>query len=151
MKVLVRLLSIEQIIKDANSMCISFSVKHPQTFQKSWLSLPNMSRTISSMYTYPFNPQLLIKTLVESYDKKPKDCFSIKVWAVMQNIYFFILLSFCMLVSIFLQFLNALTCSPVTIFFKCLKFEESFPKILISRQLMQKRTLWHYILKKCSI
>ena len=34
-KVLVRLLSIEQIIKDANSMCVSFSVKHPQTFQKS--------------------------------------------------------------------------------------------------------------------
>ena len=34
-KVLVRLLSIEQIVKDANSMCISLSVKHPQTFQKS--------------------------------------------------------------------------------------------------------------------
>ena len=34
-KVLVRLLSIEQIMKDANSMCISFSVNHRQTFQKS--------------------------------------------------------------------------------------------------------------------
>ena len=30
-KVFVRLLSIEQIIKNANSMCISCSVKHPQT------------------------------------------------------------------------------------------------------------------------
>ena len=84
-KVLVRLLSIEQIIKDANSMCISFSVKHPQTFQKSWLSLPNMSRTISNMYTYPFNPQLLIKTQVESHDKKPKDqrnIYNIYTWSV---------------------------------------------------------------------
>ena len=33
--VLVRLWLIEQIIKDANLMCISFSVKHPQTFWKS--------------------------------------------------------------------------------------------------------------------
>ena len=33
--VLVRLSLIEQIIKDANLMCISFSVKHPQTFWKS--------------------------------------------------------------------------------------------------------------------
>ena len=31
-EMLVRLLSIEQIIKDASLMCISFSVKHPQTF-----------------------------------------------------------------------------------------------------------------------
>ena len=30
-----RLSLIKQIIKDANLMCISFSVKHPQTFQKS--------------------------------------------------------------------------------------------------------------------
>ena len=84
-KVLVRLLSIEQIIKDANSMCISFSVKNPQTFPKSWLSLPNMSRTISNMYTYPFNPQLLIKTQVESHDKKSKDqrnIYNIYTWPV---------------------------------------------------------------------
>ena len=84
-RVLVRLLSIGQIIKDANSMCISFSVKHPQTFQKSWLSLPNMSRTISNMYTYPFNPQLLIKTQVESYDKKSKDqrnIYNIYTWPI---------------------------------------------------------------------
>ena len=33
LKVLVRLL-IKQIMKDANSVSISFSVKHPQTFQK---------------------------------------------------------------------------------------------------------------------
>ena len=31
-----------------------------------------MSRTISNMYTYPFNPQLLIKTQVESHDKNQK-------------------------------------------------------------------------------
>ena len=37
------------------------------------------------------------------------DCFSIRVWALMQNIYFFILRSFCMLVSIFSLFT----------FFKC--------------------------------
>ena len=28
----------------------------------------------------------------------------------------------------FLQVLNALTCCPIAVFFKCLKFEESFPK-----------------------
>ena len=33
--VLVRLSLIEQIIKDINLMCISFSVKHPQTFRES--------------------------------------------------------------------------------------------------------------------
>ena len=33
--VLVRLSLVEKIIKDANLMCISFSVKHPQTFQES--------------------------------------------------------------------------------------------------------------------
>ena len=84
-KVLGRLLSIEQIIKDANSMCISFSFKHPQTFQKSWLSLPNMSRTTFNMYTYPFNPQLLIKTQVESHDKKSKDqrnIYKVYTWPV---------------------------------------------------------------------
>ena len=84
-KVLVKLLSIEQFIKDANSMNISFSVKHPKAFQKSWLSLPNMSRIISNMYTYPFNPQLLIKTQVESHDKKPKDqrnIYNIYTWPI---------------------------------------------------------------------
>ena len=39
----------------------------------------------------------------------------------------------------FLQFFNALTYSPITTFFKRLKFEESFPKILISRHLMQQK------------
>ena len=33
-EVLVRLLLKEQIIKDVNLMCISFSVKHPQTFRE---------------------------------------------------------------------------------------------------------------------
>ena len=32
---LVRLSLVEEIIKNANLMCISFSVKHPQTFGKS--------------------------------------------------------------------------------------------------------------------
>ena len=33
--VLVRLSLIEQIIKDVNLMCISFSIKHPQAFRES--------------------------------------------------------------------------------------------------------------------
>ena len=85
MKVLVRLLSIEQIIKNVNSMCISLRVKNPQTFQKSWLSLPNMSRTISNMYTHPFKPKLLTKTQIESHDKKPKDqrnIYNIYTWPI---------------------------------------------------------------------
>ena len=32
-----------------------------------------MTRIISNMYTYPFNPQLVIKASVESHDKKAKD------------------------------------------------------------------------------
>ena len=32
--VLVSLSSVEQITKDTNLMCISFSVKHPQTFRE---------------------------------------------------------------------------------------------------------------------
>ena len=61
-EVLLRLPIIKQIVKDANSMCTSFSVKHAQTFWKSLMSLSNMSRTISNMYTYLFNTQLVIKT-----------------------------------------------------------------------------------------
>ena len=53
--VLVRLSLVVQIIKDANLMCISFSVKHSQTFWESWMSLSNL-------YTYLFNQQLVIKT-----------------------------------------------------------------------------------------
>ena len=84
---LVRLSLIEQIIKDANLMCISFSVKHPQTFRKSWMSLSNMSRTISNMYTFICGP-LLFKWmgLFQSW----LDCFSIGVWKFIQNINFFI-------------------------------------------------------------
>ena len=65
--VLVRFLLIAQIIKDANLICILFSVKHSQTFWESWMSLSNV-------YTYPFNQQLVMKTYVESHDKKPKIC-----------------------------------------------------------------------------
>ena len=60
--VLVRLPLIEKITKDVNLMCISFSVKHPQIFWESLMSLSNMPETISNMYTYPFNPQLVVKT-----------------------------------------------------------------------------------------
>ena len=80
--VLMRLSLIKQIIKDVNLMCISFSVKHPQIFWESWMSLSNMSRTISNMYTYPFNPKLVIKTLVENHDKKPKDQRNFYMWTI---------------------------------------------------------------------
>ena len=60
--VLVRLPLIEKITKDVNLMCISFSVKHPQIFWESLMSLSNTPETISNMYTYPFNPQLVVKT-----------------------------------------------------------------------------------------
>ena len=79
--VLVRLSLINQIIENVNLMCISFSVKHPLIFWESYMSLSNMSRTISSMYTYPFNPQLVIKT-VENNDKKPKDQRNSYMWTV---------------------------------------------------------------------
>ena len=65
--VLVRLSLIKQIIKDVTLMCIAFSVKHPRIFWKSWMSLFNMSRTISDMYTYPFNPQLVMKSSRKSW------------------------------------------------------------------------------------
>ena len=61
-EVLVTFLLFEKFIKDASSMCISFSVKHPQTFWKSRMGLSNMSRTIVDMYTCLFKPQLVIKT-----------------------------------------------------------------------------------------
>ena len=61
-EVLVRLTLVKQIIKDDSLMCISFSVKHPHTFQELCMSWSNMSRNISNMCTYPFNPQLVIKT-----------------------------------------------------------------------------------------
>ena len=44
------------------------------------MSLSNMSRTISNISTFPFNPQLMIKTLVESHDKKPKDQRNFYTW-----------------------------------------------------------------------
>ena len=60
--VMVRLPLIERITKDVNLMRISFSVKHPQMFWESLMSSSNMPETISNMYTYPFNPQLGVKT-----------------------------------------------------------------------------------------
>ena len=59
---LVRLFISEQIIKDANFMCFLFSVKHPQKFRELRMSLSDISRTIFNVYTYTFNPQLVIKT-----------------------------------------------------------------------------------------
>ena len=63
-------------------MCISFSVKHPQTFRKSRVSLPNMFGTILNMYTYLFNLRLVMKTQVESHDKKPKHQKNFYTWTV---------------------------------------------------------------------
>ena len=48
---LMRLSLIKQIIKDVNFMCIPFSVKHAQIFRELWVSLSNMSRTISNINT----------------------------------------------------------------------------------------------------
>ena len=60
--VLVGLPLIEKITKDVNLICISFSVKHTQIFRESLMSLSNMPEIISNMYTYPLNPQLVMKT-----------------------------------------------------------------------------------------
>ena len=74
--VLVRLSLVVQIIKDDNLMCISFSVKHSQTFWESWMILPNL-------YTYLFNQQMVMKTSVESHDKKLKDQRNFYMWTIM--------------------------------------------------------------------
>ena len=58
---LARLPLTKQIIKDVNLMCLSFSAKHSQIFWESGMSLSIMSRTVSSIYTYSFKPQLVIK------------------------------------------------------------------------------------------
>ena len=50
---LVRLSLIKQIIKHINLMCISFSIKYPQIFWESRMSMSNTARTISNIYTYP--------------------------------------------------------------------------------------------------
>ena len=134
--VLVRLSLVVQIIKDDHLMCISFSVKHSQTFWESWMSWSNL-------YTYLFKQPLMMKTRVESHDKKPKDqrnlymwtvigvfqswvdCLSIRVQAFFENIKFLIFSSLCMLVSItMLQFVNALTCSLIKLFFKGIKLRQ---------------------------
>ena len=110
--------------------------QNSQAFWESWMSWSNL-------YTYLFNQQLVMKTWVESHDKKPKDqrnfymwtiigvfqswvdCLSIRVQAFFENIKFLIFSSLCMLVSItMLQFVNALTCSLITLFFKCIKLHQ---------------------------
>ena len=48
------------------------------------MSFSNVSRTIFSMYTDPFNPQLVIK--VESHNKNPKDQNNFYTWTVIFKI-----------------------------------------------------------------
>ena len=36
----------------------------------------------SNLYTYLFNQQLVMKTLVESHDKKPKDQRNFYMWTI---------------------------------------------------------------------
>ena len=116
-----RLSLMKDFIEDVNFMCVSFSVKHPQIFCELWMSL---SSTISNIYTYPFNSQLVLKKISRkswSEAKRSKgtficgpllskwmglfhswlDYFSIEVWAFIQNLNFFI---FSILVSICYNF-----------------------------------------------
>ena len=144
--VLVRLSLVAQIIKDAHLICILFSVKHLQTFWESWMSLSNV-------YTYPFNQQLVMKTYVESHDKKRKDqrnfyiwsilglfqswldCLSIGVQAFIQNINFLIFSRLCMLVRItMLHFLNALTYSLIALFFQVYPIASDIVPIFYNKQ-----------------
>ena len=143
---LVRLSLVAQIIKDANLICILFSVKYLHTFWGSWMSLSNV-------YTYLFNQQLVMKTYVGSHDKKPKDqrnfymwsimgvfqswldCLSIGVQAVIQNINFLIFSRLCMLVPVtMLHFLNALTCSLIALFFHVHPIASDIVPILYNKQ-----------------
>ena len=39
--------------------------------------------SLSNLYTYLFNQQLVIKTSVESHDKKPKDQRNFYMWTIM--------------------------------------------------------------------
>ena len=66
-------------------MSISFSVKDPQTFRESRMSLPNMPRTISNMCAYPVNQQFVIKTSW-SHDKKPNDQRNFYTWTVIFSV-----------------------------------------------------------------
>ena len=103
---------------------------------ESCMSLPNV-------YTYPFNQQLVMKTYLESHNKKPKDQRNFYMWTIMgvfqswldslsigvqafiQNINFLIFSRLCVLVPITtLHFLNALTCSLITLFFKFIQLHQ---------------------------
>ena len=46
------------------------------------MSLFNMSRTISNIDTYPFNPQLVIKREAKNHEKKPKDQMNFCMWTI---------------------------------------------------------------------
>ena len=106
------------------------------------MSLSNMSRTISNIYTYSFNPQLVIKTQVENHDKEPKDRRNFYMWTIIfqkdRYISFLVTLFFNWSMSIYskyklhlqwslytgvhlLQFLNVVICTPIALFFKYIK------------------------------
>ena len=96
--VLVRLSLTEQIIKDANLMWISFSVKiHRHFGNREWI--------------YLIYPELL--GVFQSW----LNSFSIGVWA------FHLQWSLYPGVHL-LPFSNTLTYSPITLFFKCIKFHQ---------------------------
>ena len=101
-----------------------------------------MSRTISNIYTYSFNPQLVIKTQVENHDKEPKDRRNFYMWTIIfqkdRYISFLVTLFFNWSMSIYskyklhlqwslytgvhlLQFLNVVICTPIALFFKYIK------------------------------
>ena len=39
--------------------------------------------SLSNVYAYPFNQQLVMKTYVESHDKKPKEKKNFYMWTIM--------------------------------------------------------------------
>ena len=103
------------------------------------MSFFNVTRIISNIYTYPFNPQLVIETF-KSHDKKPKDQRNLYVrgpyflngWAYFNlgEIFFqqeynhFLIIQNMYAGVHLLQFFNALTSSPIRLFFKCIKLHQ---------------------------
>ena len=62
-----RLLLIKQIIKDATLMCISFSVKHPQTFWELRMSLSDMSRNyFQYVYIFTIYTDLVLNVMIRN-------------------------------------------------------------------------------------
>ena len=121
-EVLVRLLLIEKLIEDAYSMCILFSVKHPQTFHKLSVKFLQYMQNYFQYVCIPIQPQLVIKHMLKVIIRNQKiretfilgrlflnrwgylDCFSIAVLAYLQNINFLIFSSLCMLMPICYNF-----------------------------------------------